>query len=205
MKKTLALKLSPRRPDVKKIKRAAKAIHEGGLVAFPTETVYGIAANVLDRKAIDRLYRIKGRPKHKPFTIHIADLNIINRMGCDITKDAEALINRYWPGPLTIILKSERGQKIGFRMPANKVALELIRMAKVPVAAPSANLSGKVPPKNASDVLRQLDGRIDILLDAGPVEIGVESTVVDMTARPVKILREGAISRKEIMKAIAHE
>ena len=202
MPRTVVLKLDPECPDTKLIARAAKMLQSGGLVAFPTETVYGLGANLLDKKAITRLYRVKQRPKGKPFTVHIEDASLIKRLGCEITKEAKALIDKYWPGPLTIILNCEDGRKIGFRMPANKAALELIRQAKIPVVAPSANISGEVPPTSAEAVLEQLDGRIDILLDAGPTEIGVESTVIDMSVTPPKILREGAIGRQAIMNTI---
>ena len=191
------------KPDEKAIAYCARIIRRGGLVAFPTETVYGIAANLLDRKAIDRLYKVKKRPRNKPFTIHIADEAGIKKMGCKLDKAQKALVDKFWPGPLTVILKSEDGRKLGFRMPANKVALELISKAGVPVAAPSANLSGKAAPVSAGEVLRELGGKVDAVLDGGRAGIGVESTVVDLTVSPPKILREGAIKREEIAKILA--
>lgn len=196
------MKVDPESPDKKIIAFSGQAIREGKLVVFPTETVYGIAANILDKDAMRRLCEIKERPKDKPFTVHIADMKEIKKSGCIISKDAGAIINKFWPGPLTIILLSKSGEKIGFRMPANKVALELIRSAKVPVAAPSANLSGKTPPVCGEDVLNQLDGKVDILIDAGRTSIGVESTVADLSVVPIKILRHGAITEEEILKAI---
>jgi L-threonylcarbamoyladenylate synthase len=202
--KTYVVKIDPRRPDKNQIESAAQAIREGKLVAFSTETVYGIAANLLDENAVENLYKIKGRPKNKPLTVHIADIKIIESLGGLLTKEALRLINKFWPGPLTIILKSKNGQTLGFRMPANKVALELIRAAKVPVVAPSANLSGNAAPTSADEALKDLDGKIDILLDSGSAKIGVESTVVDLTVVPPKILREGAIKRAKIEKIIAN-
>lgn len=197
-----AVKIDPKNPDKKIIGAAAKIIREGGLVVFPTETVYGIAANLHNAAAVDRLYRIKNREKAKPFTVHISDADMIERMGCRVTKNAELLISRFWPGPLTIILKSDDNGSIGFRMPANKIARDLIRVSGVPVVAPSANLSGSKPPTSAQEALKDLDGKIDMVLDAGKTDVGIESTVVDLTTSPFKILREGAVSRKEISKVI---
>ena len=199
--KTEVLKVNPARADKKSISRAARILRGGGLVAFPTETVYGLGANLLNKRAIDRLYRVKNRPKAKPFTVHISDLKMVERLGCHMSKKAEALVGRFWPGPLTIILKSKGGRKIGFRMPDNKVALELIKRSGCPVAAPSANLSGRKPPKSAEEVLRDLDGRIDLLLDAGRTRVGIESTVMDLTSRPPKVLREGAIKSRVLLEA----
>ena len=201
-KRTIVLKIDPGRPDKKAIKRAAKILRSGGLVGFPTETVYGLGANLLNKKAIAKLYKVKKRPRSKPFTVHIASASSIKRAGCEITKEAKVLIDKYWPGPLTIILKCKDGRSVGFRMPENRVAIELIRQSAVPVVAPSANISGAIPPTSASGVLEQLDGRIDILLDAGVTDVGIESTVVDMTVTPLEILREGAIGKKELLRAI---
>ena len=202
MGRTVVLKVVAARPSKKIIARAAKILRSGGLVAFPTETVYGLGANLLNKKGIARLYRVKRRPRGKPFTVHIENTLVIKTLGCKITKAAKTLADKYWPGPLTIILNCKNGKKIGFRMPDNKVALKLIKEAGVPVAAPSANISGEAPPTSAEDVLKQLAGSIDILLDAGPTEIGVESTVIDMTVTPPRILREGAISENELLKVM---
>lgn len=196
------IKIDPVNPDKKIITEAAKIIREGGLVIFPTETVYGIAANLLDEKALERLYRVKARPGGKPFTVHISDLNMIRDMGCVITGTAEKLVAEFWPGPLTIILKSHKGQKIGFRMPASKTALELIKASGVPVVAPSANLSGRAAPVTAEDAMADLGDKIDMVIDGGRTGIGFESTVVDLTVDPFKVLREGAIKREQISKFI---
>lgn len=202
LSKTTVFKVDPKTPDARAIARAAKAVKDGLLVAFPTETVYGIAANFLDQKAVDRLYEVKKRFKGKPFTVHIADVKTIRDMGCAISKKAKAAMEKFWPGPLTIILKSKDGRKIGFRMPANKVALELISASAVPVVAPSANISGNKPPTDAKSVLRDLNGTIDVLIDSGPTDVGIESTVVDLTVTPPVILREGAIKRATLMRAL---
>ncbi|MCX5686566.1 MAG: L-threonylcarbamoyladenylate synthase, partial [Candidatus Omnitrophica bacterium] len=174
-------KIDPRRPDKKIITAAAEIIKKGGLVAFPTETVYGIATNLQDLRAIDRLYKVKNRPKGKPFTVHISDIRMIETMGCDVTNEAKLLMDKFWPGPLTIILKTKSGKSVGFRMPANRVALDLISASGVPIAASSANLNGLKPPTSAEDVLRDLDEKLDMVLDAGKTSIGIESTIVDIT------------------------
>jgi L-threonylcarbamoyladenylate synthase len=202
MRRTLTLKVDPKRPDLALVAYAAAGVRGGKLIAFPTETVYGIAANMLDKKAIDRLYAVKKRPKTKPFTVHIAREDQIAEAGCRLTKEAKLLTGRFWPGPLTILLKSKRGGKVGFRIPRNPVALCLIASSGVPVVAPSANLSGRSAPSNAREVLKQLDGRIDMVLDGGKTEVGIESTVVDCSVTPPVIVRQGAISREKLKKLI---
>lgn len=201
-KDTLVLKVNPNKPDKKLIKYAAGILKDGGLVAFPTETVYGLGANLLDEKAIRRLYRVKARPRSKPFTVHISGASQIKSLGCSLDARAKRLSAKFWPGPLTMVLGSKNGASVGFRMPANKIAIDLIKASGVPVVAPSANLSGNKPPLNASEVLRDLNGKIEVVIDSGPTKIGVESTVVDMTKRPFVILREGAISRSRLEKSI---
>lgn len=198
--KVYVVKIDPKNPDKGIIYSAAKAIKEGRLVIFPTETVYGIAANLFDSNAVDNLYRIKERPRNKPFTVHVSDKDMIEKLGCAVTEEASRLMEKFWPGPLTIILNAADGKTIGFRMPANKVALELIRAAAVPVIAPSANLSGEKPPVSAEEAVKGLEGKVDIVLDGGKTAIGIESTVVDLTMLPPKILREGAIKAEEIKK-----
>ena len=198
--KASVIKIDPANPDKKSIADAAKIVREGGLVVFPTETVYGIAANLLDEKAVERLYRVKARPEGKPFTVHISDLKMIRDMRCAITGTAEKLIIEFWPGPLTIILKTEKGQKRGFRMPANKIALELIRASGVPVIAPSANLSGKSAPTTAEEAMVDLEEKVDMVIDGGRTKVGLESTVVDLTVEPFKVLRAGAIKEEELSK-----
>lgn len=201
LKNTIVLKVDPAKPDKDAIDYAACAVRAGCLVAFPTETVYGIAANPADRRAIRDLYKVKRRPRGKPFTVHISDLKMMRLFGCAPAGRTRAIIRKFWPGPLTAIVRSRSGKKVGFRMPANRVALELIKASGAPIVAPSANLSGNNPPTSAAGVLKELDGRIDILLDAGRTRIGIESTVVDFTVMPPKILREGAIRAEKILRA----
>ncbi len=196
------VKIDPKRPDKGIIASAAKIIKKGGLVVFPTETVYGIAANLLCPKAIDKLYRIKSRPLNKPFTVHISDLKMIEGMDCKVTGRARRLIDKFWPGPLTIILKSKDKKSIGFRMPANRVALDLIQASGVPLVAPSANLSGGKPPTSASQLLKNLGSKVDMVLDAGGTDIGIESSVIDLTVKPPRVLREGAIREKILLETL---
>jgi L-threonylcarbamoyladenylate synthase len=157
---------------------------------------------MLNLKAVGRLYGVKKRSRGKPSTIHVANLRDIKRIGCRITKRALDLMRRFWPGPLTIILRSMDGGTIGFRMPANNVALRLISASGVPVIAPSANISGKSPPTSAREVLKDLDGKIDLILDAGRTKIGVESTIVDISSEDPVVLREGAVSTKALSKVL---
>ncbi len=192
------LHVNSEEPEKEAIDIAAEIIRDGGLVAFPTETVYGLGANLLNQKAIDRLYRVKRRPSDKPLTVHIADIGALEEMAEEIPAHARRLMDKFWPGPLTLILKTKDGKKTGFRMPSSKVARSLIEASGVPVVAPSANISGNRPPKDAKEVLEDLDAGIDMILDGGPTEVGTESTVVDASVYPVDILREAAISKEEL-------
>jgi len=197
---TQVLDIDPVNPQIEKIIKAADVIKQGGLVAFPTETVYGLGADYFDEKAMQKLRKAKRRPGNKQFSVLIADLADLEKFECKIPSFAEELIMEYWPGPLTLILKTGRSGKVGFRMPDNDIARELIRRSSTLIAAPSANISGAPPPRNAQDVLAQLAGKIDIVLDAGQTQIGKESTVVDVTTTPFSIIRKAAISQKEIAK-----
>ncbi|MFC1576605.1 L-threonylcarbamoyladenylate synthase [Candidatus Omnitrophota bacterium] len=201
MSKTRILKLDHDSPDESAIEFAAELLRDGGLVAFPTETVYGIGANFLNKETIKRLYEIKKRPLNKPFTVHISSIDTVTNMGCDIPPIGERLINKFWPGPLTIILKSRTGNKIGFRMPKNRIAKDIISKSKVPVVAPSANISGEKPPTGTEEILESLDGKIDLILDSGRTEFGAESTIVELTGDSYRVLREGAISKETVEEA----
>ncbi len=193
------IKVNPTFPDKALIEEAAIILRKGGLVAFPTETVYGIGANYLDKKAIDRLYKIKKRPKTKPFTIHIADFKALGKLGIVLSKESERVIHKFWPGPLTIITFNKKKEKIGLRMPRNRVALALIHATGVPIVAPSANISGKKPPISAKEVSSGMKGLVDIILDGGTTEVKKESTILDVTKNPFKVLREGAISKEDLL------
>lgn len=200
--RTRIVKVNSVNPEMAKLKKAASILRNGGLVAFPTETVYGLGANMLDKDAIKKVYRIKNRPQNKPLTIHMADIKIVERIVGKIPSKAKKLMDKFWPGPLTLVLKDKMGKKIGFRMPDNRIAFLLIKEAAVPVVAPSANVSGRQAPTTAREVLNDLDGKIEMALDGGKTKIGIESTVVDLSGRNYKILREGAISKEEIRKII---
>jgi len=197
--KTKVLKLSPDFPEAAFINEAAKVLKNGGLVVFPTETVYGIAADALNKKTMERLYEAKQRPKDKLFSAHLADFESIKKMGIALSNDAERIARRFLPGPLTIVAFNDKKEKIGLRVPDNRIAQLLIKKSGVSVVAPSANLSGNKPPVSAEEAIKDMDGRVDLVLDGGRVRIGIESTVMDVTEKPFKILRQGAIPAKEAL------
>ncbi|UCH12481.1 MAG: threonylcarbamoyl-AMP synthase [Candidatus Omnitrophota bacterium] len=201
--RTKIIKIDPYNFDPKAIKEAAMILQKGGIVAFPTETVYGLAADYNNEDTINRLYDIKKRPKDKPFTIHIAKKEKITEYIDEPDQLTKRLIDKFWPGPLTIIVESKDGKALGFRMPSNRIALELINMSSLTIVGPSANVSGKQEPVEPFSVVEAFDGLIDMVIDAGPTEIGISSTVVDMTTLRPKILREG--SNIDGVKAILHE
>jgi L-threonylcarbamoyladenylate synthase len=182
--------------------KAAEVIRGGGLVAFPTETVYGLGANALSAAAVERIFVAKGRPANNPVIVHVADPEEVRRVAADWPAEAQRLAERFWPGPLTLVLPKEPivpavvtagGPTVAVRMPSHPVALALIRLAGVPIAAPSANRSNRLSPTHARHVLRDLDGRIDLILDGGPTPGGIESTVLDLSSRPPRLLRPGLI------------
>jgi Sua5/YciO/YrdC/YwlC family protein len=197
---TQVIKINPNEPEIDKISRCVKVLKNGGLVAFPTETVYGLGANLLNKKAIQRLYEVKKRHEGKPFSVQVADKDKVEELAVNLSPAAYKLMDKFWPGPLTLILPSRQGANIGIRIPKNTIALRLLREVGVPLAVPSANLSGNSSPKTADDVLKDLKGLIDIVIDGGPTELGLESTIVDLTAQTAQILRKGAISQEDIEK-----
>jgi L-threonylcarbamoyladenylate synthase len=195
------------------IAHAAETLRSGGLVALPTETVYGLGANALDPAAVARIFEAKQRPSWDPIIVHIAGPVASNPMLAELVAEfpepAQLLMEAFWPGPLTLLLPRSASVPdsvtagrplVGIRMPAHPVALELIRHAGVPVAAPSANIFGHISPTTAEHVLKDLDGRIDIVLDAGPTHHGVESTVLDPCRSPMRIYRPGAVTADEIRR-----
>ena len=186
------------------VAEAARVLRRGGLVIMPTETVYGIACDGSNKKAVARLSEIKQRGD-KPFSLHIDSKEIVNEFCSEIPVDAHKLMKRFWPGPLTIVFKAIDGGTIGIRMPDDRVALRLIRLAEVPVVCPSANLPGKPAPVDFADAIRDLKGAVDFALDAGPTRLGKESTVVDVTVHPVAILREGAIKKERIAEVVGRK
>ena len=191
------------------LERAAGILRAGGLVALPTETVYGLGANALDAAAVESIFAAKERPTWDPVIVHIADEAMLEDLVERVPDAARKLMKAYWPGPLTLLLPRTSAVPdavtagrplMGVRMPAHPVALALIRRAGVPVAAPSANLFSHISPTTAQHVLADLDGRIDAIIDAGPTEHGVESTVLDPCQTPSLIYRPGAVTRKQIQK-----
>jgi tRNA threonylcarbamoyl adenosine modification protein (Sua5/YciO/YrdC/YwlC family) len=192
------VKVDPQNPKEEFIDEAAQSLARGGLVIIPTETVYGIAANALDKRAMDRLYEIKKRPKDKPFSLHIDEKIKIEQFAQEIPICAYKLINKFWPGPLTLVLQAKEKGTIGIRMPDNEVALRIITLAKVPVVCPSANISGKVAPVNFEQAIKDLKDLVDFAVDAGETKLKAESTVVDLTGEPLRVLREGAIKKADI-------
>jgi L-threonylcarbamoyladenylate synthase len=193
--------INPLFPEPEKIETAAAVLRQGGLVAFPTETVYGIGADYRNERAKERLYRIKNRPKDKPFTLLIAKLDQVKNVLGIMPEAAVKISETFWPGPLTVVLESIEGLKCGFRMPDHRVALDLINACGAPLFAPSANLTGQPPALNAEEVLKTFNGKVEMILDGGKVLLGKESTVLDLTTAPYKILREGAVSLTQLQKA----
>lgn len=204
---TTAIAIDLAAPDPAAIGRAADVLRRGGLVAFPTETVYGLGANALDVAAVARIFAAKGRPATNPLIVHVADAAAVRDVVADWPDIAARLAERFWPGPLTLVLPKRPtvpdavtagGPTVAVRVPAHPVAQALLRSAGVPVAAPSANRSTELSPTTAAHVLRSLDGRIDLILDAGPTPGGIESTVVDVTTSPPRLLRPGLVTPMEL-------
>lgn len=194
------------------LSRAAEMIRSGGLVAVPTETVYGLACNGLDREAVDRVYEVKGRPAVKPLSLMVSGAEMMDKFCVEVPKAAKTLAEKFWPGPLTIVLRSAPivpeivragGDTVGLRCPDHPLTLEALRLAGVPFAAPSANPSGEASPKNAEKVLEYFEGKIEAVIDGGRCGIGTESTIIDMSRTPYRILRQGALPEKTVADALS--
>ena len=190
---------------------AAEIIKKGGLVAVPTETVYGLAGNGLDEEAVKQIYEVKGRPQVKPLSLMVPGAEAMDRYCEDVPQGARLLAERFWPGPLTIVLKAKDfipsivlagGDTVGLRCPDHPMTLELLKKAGVPFAAPSANPSGEESPKTAQKVWDYFSGRIEGIIDGGECGIGRESTIISMAQKPYRILRQGALAEKEIASAL---
>lgn len=204
------LKVDPSSPDESLLRRAAEKIREGGLVAFPTETVYGLGADALNARAVRRIYEVKGRPPDNPIIVHVASIEDLEELA-EATEDAMRLAERFWPGPLTLVLRS-RGRvppevtagldTVAVRMPAHKVALGLIRLSGKPIAAPSANVSGRPSPTRAEHVIADLADKIDIIIDGGETLYGLESTVISLAHERPILLRPGAFPKEELEATI---
>jgi len=193
------------------VESAAQLLLEGGLVAFPTETVYGLGALGLNATAVGRLFEAKGRPHSDPLILHVAYPEWVRFLANQFTPDSERLMAAFWPGPLTLVLPRAPGvpglvtaglDSVAVRMPAHPVALQLLRRVGEPLAGPSANLFGRTSPTRAEHVLQDLEGRIEAVLDAGPTEVGVESTVVDVRGETPVLLRPGGVPRSELERVV---
>ncbi len=211
LKGTLWVKVNPAKPQMDRIRIAAEVINKGGLVAFPTETVYGLGADALNSEAVARIFGAKERPADNPIIVHISDMKDLYRLAKNVPKGAKKLTAEFWPGPLTLILKRSNLvphitvvglDTIAVRMPNSTVALALIRESGTPIAAPSANRAGKPSPTTAQHVIDDLAGRIDVVLDGGSTDVGVESTVIDMTTRIPMILRPGGTPFEQLRKIL---
>jgi L-threonylcarbamoyladenylate synthase len=211
MKRTVVYKVNSEEPENEKIQAAAAIIKAGGLVAFPTETVYGLGADALNAEAVLALFAAKKRPLDNPPIVHVEKAADVYKLADEVSPKAEVLMKQFWPGPLTLVFSryatvpevTTAGlDTVAVRMPKHKVALALIRESGCPIAAPSANLAGKPSPTSAKHVLDDLDGRIDAVLDGGPTLIGVESTVLDVSVDPPVLLRPGGTSLEALRKAI---
>lgn len=198
--------------DIRFIEEAGKVIRNGGTVAFPTETVYGLGANALDDEAVKKIFIAKGRPQDNPLIIHVSTKEI-SELVKDVPEVAQKIIDKFWPGPLTVILEkkdiipnvtSANLNTIGIRMPNSEIALKLIELAERPIAAPSANISGRPSPTEVERCVEDLNGRVDYIIGGESSDIGVESTIVDCTVNPPLVLRPGGITL-EMLKEINPE
>jgi L-threonylcarbamoyladenylate synthase len=208
---TEVLQVDPTDPKRESIARAAECLRGGGLVAFPTETVYGLGAHALDRRALQRVFAAKERPAHDPLIVHVAVIDDIEPLVIDIPRIVPELAARFWPGPLTMVLRrSERVpdevtaglDTVAIRVPSHPIAQALLRSAQLAIAAPSANRFSRPSPTRAAHVLADLADRIDMILDGGPTTVGLESTVVDLTQQPPMVLRPGAIDADALRAVI---
>ncbi len=211
MIETKIIKISKTDPDRNAIHLASEILHLGGLVAFPTETVYGLGADAFNGSAIRKVFEAKGRPADNPLIVHISALDQMDQLASHVPEAGRILSEAFWPGPLTLVLKSSGFipdlvtgglDTIAVRMPDNLVALRLIKALDSPIVGPSANISGKPSPTNVNHVYQDLNGKIDLILDAGPTEIGLESTVIDVTIQPPLILRFGGLTKEKIEQLI---
>ncbi len=206
--KTEILRIDPKNIDKDAIQKAAEYIKSGALVAFPTETVYGLGGDAMDKNASKSIYAAKGRPSDNPLIVHIAEVSDLYSVGVDIPEDAALLAEAFWPGPMTMIVKKSSDipyettgglDTVAVRLPSHPVARELIKISGRFIAAPSANKSGRPSPTKASHVIEDLDGEVECIIDGGDVEIGLESTIIDLTEDIPTILRPGRISLSDIV------
>jgi len=208
---TDVIRVDPASPDLAALKPAADRLRSGGLVAFPTETVYGLGAHAMDAAAVRRVFEAKGRPANDPLIVHIPRIESLDQLVSQVPDTARTLVAKFWPGPLTLVLPRAAGvpdevtaglRTVAVRMPSHPVARALLDLADVPVAAPSANLFSRPSPTRASHVLDDLKDRIDVLIDGGSTDVGIESTVLDLTGDTPTILRPGATTLEALRKLL---
>lgn len=211
MARARVLVIDPASPDPAAVREVAACLRAGGLVALPTETVYGLAAHALDEQAVARIFAAKGRPSTNPLIVHVDDAAAAERLASTWPEQAVALARRFWPGPLTLVVPrapivpdvvTAGGPTVALRVPAHPVALAVLREAGLPLAAPSANLSTTVSPTTAQHVIAGLGDRVDVIVDAGPTTGGIESTVIHLGVDPPLLLRPGPVSPAEIEAVI---
>jgi L-threonylcarbamoyladenylate synthase len=211
MKTTQVFTVDPNQPEDAALRRAADVLQAGGLVAFPTETVYGLGANALDAEAVQGIFAAKERPAYDPVIVHVTTIDDLRRLVQDVPPVARTLADAFWPGPLTLVLRrsplvpdavTAGGETVAVRAPSHPVARALIHAAGVPIAAPSANRFGQLSPTRVEDVLADLEGRVDVVLDAGPTPVGVESTVLSLETEVPTILRPGGVSREALERVL---
>ena len=209
--KTEILKIDPLKINMEKIRYAASVLKQGGLVVFPTETVYGLGAYTFDENAVGKIFEAKGRPKDNPLIVHVGNKQEIALLTKEVTQNAKKLIDAFWPGPLTLVLRKSELVKnivtagldtVAVRMPSHNVALSLIEECAFPIAAPSANISGKPSPTSFEHVFEDLNGRVDLIIDAGNSNIGLESTILDMSGEKPTILRPGGVTFENIKRIV---
>jgi len=209
--KTQVFRLNPSNPEEEFIKIAAEAIRSGGLVAFPTETVYGLGADALNAEAVKKIFDAKERPSDNPIIVHVSSKEQLCLLVEEIPALAWKLIEKFWPGPLTLIFQKAQAvpdvvtcnlDTVAVRMPDNEIAKRLIQESQTPIAAPSANISGSPSTTTGHHVVEDLDGKVDVILDAGPVKIGVESTVLDISTSPPVILRPGGLTMEALREVV---
>ena len=205
------LRVDPSAPDPAIIARAAALLRNGDVVAFPTETVYGLGADATNPEAVKRIYEAKGRPAYNPLIVHVPDAASARRLAASWPSEADAVTERWWPGPLTLVVRKSAMiadivtaglPTVALRVPSHPVAQAILRAAGIPIAAPSANLSGMTSPSQARHVEKSLGGRIPLIIDGGPTEVGIESTVVDLSGATPRLLRPGSISREALERIL---
>lgn len=211
---TKVVKLDPLNPDSKAIAEVAEVLRRGGLCAFPTETVYGLGADGFNSEAVVKIFKVKRRPMDNPLILHVDSREMLEEVAVEIPDVAREIVEKMWPGPLTILLKkSEKVPKevtanlptVAVRCPAHPIALSLIRSLERPIAAPSANISGKPSPTAAEHVIEDLMGLIDVIIDGGDTFFGIESTIIDVTRDPPALLRPGPITPEDLKRTLGME